>query len=116
MWHAENWSRKAKEGFRKCHSSSYTNGRVALEDGVVDLHIGTILNINSSALEVACPPPGVGAKKIQQSSLKSFGITYMGGSVALDCGVMDLHIGPMIGSNSSTLEVAFGPPGFGAKS
>jgi hypothetical protein len=32
------------------------------EYGVVDLHIGTIRKINSTALEVACPPPGIRAK------------------------------------------------------
>jgi hypothetical protein len=30
--------------------------------GVVDLHISRSLSKNSSALEVACPPPGIGAK------------------------------------------------------
>jgi hypothetical protein len=29
----------------------------------MDLHIGTAQRKNSSALEVACPPPGIGAKK-----------------------------------------------------
>jgi hypothetical protein len=48
--------KSSKEGSRKGHNSSYTD-RVALEDGVVDLHIGTI-GIKSSALEVACGPPG----------------------------------------------------------
>jgi hypothetical protein len=62
MSSAGNWSGKAKEGLRKGHSSSYRKGRVALEDGVVDLHIGIVLSINNSALEVACPPPGIGAK------------------------------------------------------
>jgi hypothetical protein len=36
-------------------------GSVALEYGVVDLHIGTGVSINSPPLEVACPPPGIGA-------------------------------------------------------
>jgi hypothetical protein len=34
---------------------------VALEGAVMDLYIGS-KSINSSALEVACPPPGIGAK------------------------------------------------------
>jgi hypothetical protein len=33
----------------------------------VDLHIGTTISKNSTALEVACPPPGIGAKKVQES-------------------------------------------------
>jgi hypothetical protein len=28
----------------------------------MDLHIGTVDSSNSTALEVACPPPGIGAK------------------------------------------------------
>jgi hypothetical protein len=38
------------------------------EIGGTDLNIGIIGDINSSALEVACPPPGIGAKKVQESS------------------------------------------------
>jgi hypothetical protein len=41
---------------------TYIVGSVALEGAVVDLHIGTTTGINSSTLEVACPPPGIGAK------------------------------------------------------
>jgi hypothetical protein len=52
---------------------------------------------------------------------RSFGITYEVGSVALKCGVVDLHIStqvelePRAGINGPTLEVACGPPGIGAK-
>jgi hypothetical protein len=35
----------------------------------MDLHIGTVER-NSTALEVACPPPGIGAKKGQKSYLR----------------------------------------------
>jgi hypothetical protein len=34
---------------------------IAFKRAVVDLHIA-LINSNSSALEVACPPPGIGAK------------------------------------------------------
>jgi hypothetical protein len=34
----------------------------------MDLHIGTTFSTNSSALGVACPPPGIGAKKVQENS------------------------------------------------
>jgi hypothetical protein len=45
---------------------TYETGSVAFECAVVDLHsasinIGTI-NINSTALGVACPPTGIGTK------------------------------------------------------
>jgi hypothetical protein len=49
------------------HSYSYPIGSVVLKCAVVNLHNGTshvrtIPSINSSALEVACPPPGIGVK------------------------------------------------------
>ena len=36
--------------------TTYAGGSAALECAVVDLH-GALRNINSAALEVACPPP-----------------------------------------------------------
>jgi hypothetical protein len=80
----------------------------------VDLHIG-FRSKNSSALEVACPPPGIGAKKIQESSPNSLRTPYPEASVALEGAVVDLHISIESMMNSSTLEVACGPPGIGAK-
>jgi hypothetical protein len=47
---------------------TYNVSGVALECAVIDLHSGTILSINSSALEIACPPPEIGVKKVQESS------------------------------------------------
>jgi hypothetical protein len=41
--------------------STYIVSAVALERAGVDLYICTI-SINSSALEVACPPPEIGTK------------------------------------------------------
>jgi hypothetical protein len=46
---------------------TYSASNVALERAVMDLHIG-VISINSSALEVVCSPPGIGAKKNQKSS------------------------------------------------
>ena len=63
---------------------------------------------------VPCDPPGIGAKKVQESSETNFGITYFRSSVGLESGVVDLHIG-IISFNSSALEVACRPPGIGAK-
>jgi hypothetical protein len=52
--------------FREFSQSSFRItdiGRsVALKGAVVDLHDGTTAGINSSTLEVACPPPRIGAK------------------------------------------------------
>jgi hypothetical protein len=55
-------------GAKKVQESSETNfgityraGSVALKSGVMDLQIG-IFSTNSSALKVACPPPGHGRK------------------------------------------------------
>jgi hypothetical protein len=80
------------------------------------LHIGTTASINSSALEVVCPPPGIGAKKVQESSDTNFGITYIiAGNVAQECGVVDLHIGTIGINSATTLEVACPPPEHGRK-
>jgi hypothetical protein len=43
--------------FRKVLGTTYIGaGSVILEDAVIDPHIGTAFSINSSTLEVACPP------------------------------------------------------------
>jgi hypothetical protein len=55
---------------------------VLLEGAVMDLYI-RIPSMNSSALEVACPPPGIGAKKVQESS--ETGTTYFCGTIAQMC-------------------------------
>jgi hypothetical protein len=62
--------RKAKGKSQNSFGTTYiVGGSVALEGAIMDFHIGTRLSINSSALEVACPaPPGIGAKKVQESS------------------------------------------------
>jgi hypothetical protein len=84
-----------------------------------------VLNSNRSALEVVCPPPGIGAKKVHEKSLNSFGIPYIASTdcnIVLEGAAMDLHIATIrsgsgsISKNSSTLEVAFGPPGHGENS
>jgi hypothetical protein len=66
-------------------------------------------------LEVGCPPPGIGAKISRKFLETCFGITYNGGSVALEYGVVDLNSACSISINGSTLEVACPPPGIGAK-
>jgi hypothetical protein len=80
----------------------------------VDLHIGTTVSSNSSALEVACPPPGIGAKEVQGISETNFGMTYIiQRSVALESAAVDLHIG-IASKDSSALGVACPPPGIRA--
>jgi hypothetical protein len=94
-----------------------SRGAIREEYGVVDLHIGTTFGIDSTPLKVACPPPGIGAKKSRKflgtaSELLS---SYIGGSVALFKGaVVDLH-GTRVNTNSSALKVACSPPGHGRK-
>jgi hypothetical protein len=77
-------------------------GSVAQECGVEDHH-SSLVNINSSALQVACPPPGIGAKKNQETSETSFGATNVFGSVALECAVVDLHGAALLNINSTAL-------------
>jgi hypothetical protein len=57
---ARTW-KKFQESSRVDHSCTYIGGSIALEYAVIDLHNDT-LSIDSSALEVACPPPGHGRK------------------------------------------------------
>jgi hypothetical protein len=63
---------------------------------------------------VACPPPGNGAKKVQETSEPRFCTTYIGSTVALENAGVDLDI-CILRKNSSALEVACPPPGIGAK-
>jgi hypothetical protein len=48
-------------------------GSVVMEYGVVNRRICIVIKINSAALEVACPAPGFGAKKVQESSRDQLG-------------------------------------------
>jgi hypothetical protein len=75
----------------------------AVEGAVMDLHIGTRCSINSSALEVGCPPPGYGEISGHFSENSCFGTTYKGSSVALEGGVVDLHICTATSTNSTPL-------------
>jgi hypothetical protein len=94
---------------------TYKGCKVALEGAVVDLHIRTTGGINSSTLEVAYPPPGIGAKKVQESSADHHSPTYnLKRSLALESAGVDLDIGTA-GKNSSTLKVACPTPEIGAK-
>jgi hypothetical protein len=53
---------KYKENSQNSFGTTYSVGSVALENAGIDLDICTISGRNSSTLEVACPPPGIGAK------------------------------------------------------
>jgi hypothetical protein len=82
----------------------------------MDLHIGIIIGINSSPLEVVCPPPEIGVEKSGEILRTGFEVTHVAaGSVALKCAVMDLHTGTTASINSPPLEVACPPQGIGAK-
>jgi hypothetical protein len=80
---------------------------------------GSLLNVDGPSvlkIKVACPPPGIGAKKVQETSEARFGTTYIGnGSVALECAIVDLRGAVPPEENSTALEVACPPPGIGAK-
>ena len=76
----------------------------------MDLHIGNDDSIHSSTLEVACPPPGYGGKKVQEIPETRFCTTYTGSAVALERAGVDLDV-CIISKNSSALEVACPPPG-----
>jgi hypothetical protein len=54
-------------------------------------------------------------RKIRKVLAEHLVTTYSVGSVALERGAVDLHIGPIVGKNSPALEVACPPPGHGRK-
>jgi hypothetical protein len=54
------------------------------------------------------------SRKVSEFSQYSFEVTHKAfHSVALECAVVDIHIGSTVISNSSPLEVACPPPGHG---
>jgi hypothetical protein len=85
--------RKVKEISQSTFGITYTGTicNVALENAGVDFDIGAI-DKHSSALEVACPPPGIGAKKVQESSADHHSRTYRVSAVALENAGVDLDI------------------------
>jgi hypothetical protein len=50
-------------------------------------------------------------RKLREFSQKSFGITYIDRSVALEGAFVDFHDGTTVGKNSATLEVVYVPAG-----
>jgi hypothetical protein len=58
---AGNWSRKVREFSQNSFGGTYSVGSVAFKCAVVDLD-SAVIRINGSTLEVACSPPGIGAK------------------------------------------------------
>jgi hypothetical protein len=107
--------RKFKVNSLESFGTTYNASAVALKGAVVDLD-SALIHTDSSALEVACPPPGIGAKKVQETSETRFCTTYISsGSVALENACVDLDI-CTISFNSSALEVACPPPGHRASS
>jgi hypothetical protein len=82
--------------------NTYISGTIALKDAVMDLQIG-IVSINSSALKVAYPPPGIGATQVQKSSVDHHSPAYHASTVALKTGV-DLDIGNAC-KNSAALKL-----------
>jgi hypothetical protein len=93
---------KIQESSEARFGTTYIFGGIALECGVVDLRIHTFVSINSAALEVVCPPPGVRTKKVQESSADHHSSTYHASAVALESAGIYLDIGTA-GINNSTL-------------
>jgi hypothetical protein len=59
MSHAGNSSENFKNFLgKRLVGVTYILGTIALEGTVIDLQNGAILSVKSSALQVACPPPG----------------------------------------------------------
>jgi hypothetical protein len=56
-----NWSKKVREISQNSFGSTYFVGSVAFKRAVVDLN-SAVIRKNGSTLEVACEPPGIGAK------------------------------------------------------
>jgi hypothetical protein len=75
-------AKKVQEIFETRFRTTYLVNAIALECAGVDLDICTI-SINSSALEVACPPPGHRRKirKILETITPS---TYIGSGVGVE--------------------------------
>jgi hypothetical protein len=62
--------------------------------------------------DVPCGAPGIGEEKSKKELTNGHSSSYLAtGSVAPERAVMDLHISDKTNKNSSTLEVACGPPG-----
>jgi hypothetical protein len=99
--------RKIKEISQSSFGTTYIASAVALECAGVDLDICTISQ-NSSALEVSCPPPGIGAKIQGSFSENKSGITYFGRSVAFKSAVINREI-TTSNCNSTALQVACSP-------
>jgi hypothetical protein len=104
--------RRKFRNFLRFHTT-YIASAVALESAGVDIDICTICQ-NSAALGVACPPPGIGAKKVQEISETRFCTTYIASTIAIEHAGVDLGT-CTAGINSATLEVACPPPGIGVK-
>jgi hypothetical protein len=107
-------SRKVQEIYWAWNYEKYLSRFIRDKTRGIDPDIGTNIGINSSALKVGCPPPGHGGK-FREISQNRVGTTYVFSTIAVEYGVVDLHIGACEGINSPPLEVACPPPGIGAK-
>jgi hypothetical protein len=111
---AGNWSENFKEMSRNLIGIAYILGSAVLEGAAIDLHVGTP-GIDKAALEVACPPPEIGANIFTKASRSSFEMAYIASCLtALEGAVMDVNIG-IPGTDSAALEVACPAPGSTAK-
>jgi hypothetical protein len=77
---------------------------------------GNATNFVVQSKLVACDPPGIGPKKVQETYEARFGSTYVVNycSVPLECAIVDLRCAFNYG-NSTALEVACPAPRIEAK-
>jgi hypothetical protein len=96
---------------RDTYRSSCT---ISEEYGVMDLHIGTIIGIDSAPLKVVHVPRRDIEKFQEISGDENYG-THLSRCIRDETRGMDLHNGTVESSNSSALKVVYAPPGIRAK-
>ena len=112
MWGPGNWStKKVQEHSADQHSFTYAFSGVALEGASVDLHIGTAIRTNCSALLSWMSGPGNwSTKKVQERSADHHSSTYRSGGVGVEGRVMDDKSSILNVDGSSFLKVGCGAP------
>jgi hypothetical protein len=106
--------KKIQENSENSFGTTYIFSTVALENAGVDLDICTHESNNSSALEVACPPPRH-SEKSQERSGDHHSSTYVVSGVGVKGRIMDDKSSTFNGDCPSVLKVVCGPPRIGAK-
>jgi hypothetical protein len=115
MFRPGNWSTKKVQECSADHRSfTYVSNGVALEGARVDLHIGTAIRSNCSALLSWMSGPRTW-RKVQERSADHHSSTYGISAVGVEGRVMDDKSSIQNVDGSSVLQVACGAPGHRAK-